>query len=51
MSVRNAYKGTARMQDPSALAAVTIWGVTDGGKTLCVCSKAIEDTAWNARAV
>ena len=51
MNVRNAYNGTARKQDPSALAAVIIWGVTDGGKTLCACSEAIEATAWNARAV
>ena len=36
MNVRNKYKSTARRQDPSALAAVTIWGVTDGGNTLCV---------------
>lgn len=51
INVRNAYNGTARRQDPSALAAVTISGVTDGGNTLCDCSKAMEATAWNARAV
>lgn len=45
MNIRRAYNGTARKQDPSALAAVIICGVTDCGNTLCVCSKAIEATA------
>lgn len=45
MNIRNAYNGTARRQDPSALAAVIICGVTDCGNTLCVCSKAMEATA------
>ena len=45
MNIRSAYNGTARRQDPSALAAVIICDVTDGGNTLCVCSKAIEAAA------
>ena len=45
MNVRNAYSGTARKQDPRALAAVIICGVTDAGNTLCVCSEVIEATA------
>ena len=45
INIRSAYNGTARKQDPSPLAAVIICGVTDGGNTLCVCSKAMEAAA------